>query len=403
MLSGLFLLLLWSAHATAATRTTEDDPSSFLPIIYSLPAPTPIPAVPELVNTLELPGAQCPNFVGVNETSGYIYVANNFSNNVSILSETNLVTTVPSGGDWPTKIAADPNSDRIFMTNLHVTSGVEPPSKLAMFRNTGIANVYNQYYEGHTPLYNSYNNYLYVTDLDSDIRVFDAQGSGLTFLTDIGHSQGVNGWITSATFDPDTGLVYAGSWDYGQVHVIDGTQVIATISSKTWGPAALALDRENGYLYVVGQEVSNRPEGYPNYNVTVFNAHPPFQFLGGFVTSNSSISVAWDPIGGYVYVSNPLENSVSVFKGLQHIRTTAVSANPRYLAVHPETGYAFVPSSNGNTITIFKDGQIVKTVANQGVSPWAVGINTVTDYVYVANRGREVDFQCHNASVTILR
>lgn len=402
LLVGMAVMLVYN-NQTSATSINLDNTPHFLPFVIREPDPTPIPAIPQLVTTIPLEQVQCPNFVGVNETSGYVYVANNFSNDVSIFSGPHFVATVPTGGEWPTKIAVDPTSNRAFVTNLHVLDGSSPPTQLTMFRDASVVTTYDQFFEGHTPLYNSVNDYLYVTDLDSNIRVFDAQGEGLTYLTDIGQPQGIYGWITSATFDPETGLVYVASWDYGKVHVIEGTQVIATFDTQTWGPASLVLDREHGYLYVVGQEVDARPEGYPNYNVTVFNAHAPFQFLAGFTTASSSISVGWDPIGGYVYVSNPLDNSVSVFHGLQHVNTMPAGTYPRYLAVHPETGYAFVPSSVSNSITILKNGQIVDTIADQGIGPWAVGINSVTDYVYVANRGRELNFQCRDASVTILR
>jgi len=60
--------------------TATDSYTVYLPL---LPKDPPSPRV---VANVSLPGAKCPNAVGANPVSGYVYVANTFSANVNVLS-----------------------------------------------------------------------------------------------------------------------------------------------------------------------------------------------------------------------------------------------------------------------------------------------------------------------------
>ncbi len=409
LLAGFFLLLLGLSGGGSSLSAGEPiaGTPSFLPVVLK-PPPTPtataVPPVPQFVQNIPLPNAQCPNYVAINEISDHVYIANNFSHDIAVLRGTTLLGYVPSGGEWPTRIEVDPNSSRTFVANLHSIGNVGPPSPLAEFNNGTLTRTYNQKFEGHTPLYNVTNDYLYVTDLDSNIRVFDASSSPLTFVTDIGQDQGVRGWITSITHDPVSGRVYAASWDFGEFYVISGTTVEAVRDAQAWGPASLLFDPVRNYLYVAGQEVTHRPEGYPGYNITVYNALPPYQFLGGFATAGSTTRLARDPISGYVYAINPQDDSVTIVNGLQLVGTVPTGDFPQGLAVNPNTGYVFVANSGNNTLSILKDGGMVTTIPSQGVRPFAIGVDKRDNTVYVANRGTEGDLECHhNASVTIVR
>jgi hypothetical protein len=85
--------------------------TTFLPLIFKAPP------VPQVVATVSLPGAQCPNVVEVNPFSGYVYVGNTDSGNVNILEGTTVLATV-STGNKPTAIASDLYSGRTYVTNL---------------------------------------------------------------------------------------------------------------------------------------------------------------------------------------------------------------------------------------------------------------------------------------------
>lgn len=404
---GLFALLLSSANDPIAAGGPYDGTPSFLPIVqkpWPTPTATAVPAQPQFVENVPLPGAQCPNSVFVNEVTDYVYIANNFSNNISFLRGTEFLGNVPSGGNWPTRMTMIPENGRTFITNLHSLGNMGPPTPLAEFDGMNLLRTYDQLFEGYTPLYNPVNEYLYVSDLDSNIRVFDASTSPMTFVKDINQTDGVQGWIKAITLDPETGLVYAASWDYGEFYVIDGLDVIAVVETQTWGPDQLLVDANRKYLYIVGQEVAARPDGYPANNVAVFNAEAPYEFLGGFATSSSSTRLVQDPLTGFVYVINPKDDSVTMINGLHHIGTIYTGDFPQGIGINPNTGYVFVANTESHTITILKDGAFVQTIPSQGVRPFAVDVNSADNYVYVAHRGTEGHLQCsENASVTILR
>lgn len=409
---GAFLLLvitLFNSNPSLAQGTVNGTPY-FLPVIHhnpptATPQPTPVPSVPQFVKNIPLPQAQCPNDVNVNNTTGYAYVVNNFSNNVSILHNGNYITEAPTGGEWPTKATSDPNSNRTFVTNLHkLSNSGQTTTQLSLFQNTTLVTSYDQFFEGHTPLYNPTNDYLYVTDLGQNIRIFDASDMNLKYLTDISMDDGIKGWITAITYDPNSGLVFAASWSNGEIYVIQDTTLLAILQTDTWGPAGLAVDPINKHLYVTGQEVKNRPPNYPNNNVSIFATEAPFQKIQSFAITQESTSVSYDPIGGYIYVINPADNSVSIFKDGQYLHTLPTGTFPGSVKVHPQTGYAFVTNLLSRNITILKNGQLAETIPSQGIGPIAVDFDTVNNYVYVANRGIETSqFKCDSASVTILR
>lgn len=399
---GVFLLAL-ALTSRAGQAGILGGSSTYLPFITAQEPPPP-PPVPVYVKNIPLPGAQCPNFVAVNEFSDYVYVVNNFSHSISILRGENYVTHVLSGGEWPTRIAIEPNSTRTFITNLHSLGNSGPPTPLAEFNGTSLTRTYNQKFEGYTPIFNTFNNYVYETDLDSNIRIYDANTSPMTFITDLGLSLGIRGWIIPMTFDPATGLVYAASWSHGEIYVVNGTQIVSIKDAQTWGPSDVVLDPVRKLLYIAGQEVENRPAGYPAYNISVFNAQAPYQFLGGFTTSTSTTKLDYDPISGLVYGVNPKEDSVTIMAGLQLIGNAPAGDLPYDVAVNPNTGYAFVPNQNSNNISIYREGAFVTNIDSQGVRPYALAVDTRNNYVYVANRGTEGYLSCtENGSVTILR
>ncbi len=415
MLAGLAFISLWLAGSEtgALAGGIITGTPSFLPLVFKpLPTPTatatptstPVPPVPQFVQNIPLPGAQCPNSVFVNEVTDYVYIANNFSHDISFLRGTDYLGNVPSGGKWPTRMTMIPESGRTFITNLHRLQPGDPASPMAEFDGMSLLGTYSQKFEAFTPLYNTVNQHLYITDLDSNIRVYDASTLPLTFVKDIGVADGVRGWIKTITYDPTTGLVYAASWDYGELYVIDGTTVTAVISTQTWGPEELLFDPIHNYIYIVGQEVDNRPVGYPAHNITVFDAAPPHQFRAGFATSTSSHRLGQDPLSGLVYAANRVADSVTIVNGLQMLGTVPVGAAPNDVAANPNTGYVFVANSNSNDITVLKNGAVVSTIASQGIRPYAIGIDSRNNYVYVANRGTEGHLSCTtNASVTIVR
>lgn len=388
LLVTLITISFWQNSLTAAAQPAADT-FTYLPIVFK-----PVAPVPQFVKNVALPNAQCPNAVGFNAISGYVYVANNFSYNVSAFKNANFVTDIPMG-EWPTLIAADNDSSLTYVTGLH--DGV------TVINGTTVVGKIPKNYEPYGVAVNPVNGNTYITDLDSTVQV----ASGLSLLSDVSITDpeiappgNGAGWLQPIVVDPNTGLVYVASWSHGKMYVLNGTSVVANYRAG-WGIKGMAIDSDRGYIYLAHSD----PNATYPHNISVFNiATHTFSYIDTDPGSlNNSRDVTVDPISGYAYFTNPGQNSVTVVKGTQVVGTLPAGNMPWGIGVNPNTGYVFVTNRGGNTITVIRELSVVNTIAAQGLQPFAVGVDTNNNDVYIANRGDEYGlFQCRSASVTIL-
>ena len=384
----------WQSSLTA-TAKPADEAFTYSPGVESPPAPPPPPPVPQFVKSVSLPNAQCPNSVGFNAISGYVYVANNFSYNVSAFKNANFVTDIPMG-EWPTLIAADNDSSLTYVTVLH--------DKVTVLDGTAVVGTIPNNYEPYGVAVNPVDGRAYITDLDSTVQV--ANGTALIANVEITDPEGTPpnngaGWLQPVVVDPNTGLVYVASWSHGKMYVLDGTSVVANYRAG-WGVKNMAIDADRGYIYLAHSE----PNATYPHNISVFNiATQQFAYISTAPGDpNDTWAVAVDPFTGYAYFTNPNLDTVTVMQGTQVIATLPVGDRPWGVGVNPNTGYVFVTNRGSNTITVIKELSVVNTIPAQGLQPFAVGVDTVNNDVYIANRGDEYGlFQCRDASVTILR
>lgn len=362
-----FMLIV---NATTA-NSIQIDAYSYLPVVFGvLPTPTPLPP-PVFAKNIEIPGAFCPNAIGVNEHSGYVYVANSFSDNVSMIFQDNFVGNVTIGL-FPTDITSIPGSNRTYITHLTDTPGVD---QIAVFDKTAVIDRVPEYFEPHDIIYNPVNGYLYVTDLDSTVRVI--KGTGLNpEIVDV-HLPNA-GWVRSAEVDPLTGLVYAASWERGIVYVINGTTLVTQFQAG-WGTLEISLEPQSGFFYLAHSE----PNATYSQNISVF--HRENYTVTPHFTAVRSFDVATDPVNQLAYVTNRDSNSVTVLAGRHVVATIPVGAAPMPVAVDPTTGYVYVGNHDSNTVTILQNGAFLNTQP-AGRQPFAIAVNTQTHEVFVANR-----------------
>lgn len=379
-----------TAAAAEPTDTVGATIYTYLPLIRYQP----VPPIPQFVKNVATPSAQCPNSVGFNAVSGYVYVANNFSYNVSAFKDGNFVSYIAMG-KWPTVVAADNDSGLTYVTGLHdgvtVIDGLTVVGKIP------------KNYEPYGVAVNPVNGNTYVTDLDSTVQV--ANGTSLianVSVTDPAITPPNNGagWLQPIVVDPNTGLVYVASWSHGKMYVLNGTNIVANYRAG-WGVKEMAIDADRGYIYLAHSE----PNATYPHNISVFNINTQaFTFIDidpGNISGSRSVAV--DPISGNAYFSNPDKNTVTIVNGTQVIKTMAVGTMPWGMGVNPNTGDVFVANRGSNTISVIRGLDVVNTIASQGLQPFAVGVDTINNDVYIANRGDEYGlFLCRQASVTIL-
>jgi YVTN family beta-propeller protein len=388
-LSISFITISFWQNSLIASAQPAGNELSYLPVVFKPEVP-----VPQFVKNVALPNAQCPNAVGFNAISGYVYVANNFSYNVSAFKNANFVTNIPMG-EWPTLIAADNDSSLTYVTVLH--------DQVTVIDGTTVIGKIPKKYEPYGVAVNPVNGNTYITDLDSTVQVVN----GVSLITNVSiidpqatpPNNGA-GWLQPVVVDPNTGLVYVASWSHGKMYVLDGTSVITDYRAG-WGIKNMALDATRDTIYLAHSE----PNATYPHNISVFNiATKTFTYIDTDPGSlNNSRDVAIDPISGYAYFTNPDQNNVTVVEGTQVVGTLPAGNTPWAVGVHPNTGYVFVTNRGDNTITVIKELAVVNTIPAQGLQPFAVGVDTINNDVYIANRGDEYGlFQCSDASVTIL-
>lgn len=385
----------WQSNLTASAKPA-DDTFTYLPVVERAPAPTPVPPVPQFVKNIPLPAAQCPNSVGFNATSGYVYVANNFSNNVSAFKDANFVTNIAMG-EWPTLIAADNDSSITYVTVLH--------DQVTVLDGTTVVGKVPKKYEPYGVVVNPVNGNAYISDLDSTVQI----ANGTSLITNVSITNpnlpppnNGAGWLQPILVDSDTGLVYVASWSHGMMYVLDGNNVVANYRAG-WGVKDMAIDESRGYIYLAHSE----PNATYPHNISVFNlATQQFSFIttAPNTNANNTWNVVVDPNTGYAYFTNPNLDTVTVMQGTQVLATLPAGDQPWGIDVNPNTGYVFVANRGSNNITVIKDLAVVNTIPAQGLQPFGVGVDTTNNDVYIANRGDEYGlFTCRSASVTILR
>ena len=114
ILTTTFLLTFYR-EGQASSSVNE---TAYLPLAASSSRTSPPAAYS---TSIELPDAQCPNDIAVNQSTGYVYITNEYSDNVSLLRGTNFLGNIATG-NWPIWVESDPQSERVYVSN--VLSGV---------------------------------------------------------------------------------------------------------------------------------------------------------------------------------------------------------------------------------------------------------------------------------------
>src|SRR5438876_197587 len=149
-----------------------------------------------------------------------------------------------------------------------------------------------------------------------------------------------------------------------------GGTVVATIPVGG-NPAGVAYNSGNGYVYVTNPF----SDIVSVINGTTVVATVPVEY-------NPS-GVAYDSGNGYVYVANDT-TYVSVINGTTVVATVPVGGEPNALAYDSENGYVYVTNSDSQTVSVISGTVVVATVP-VGDGPSGVAYDSGNGYLYVSN------------------
>ena len=317
---GLALAALWSLGGTlTATTTAYAGPDVALSPASPAGGPLVIATIPVGKN---------PAAVGVNPTTNRIYVANRFSDTVSVIDgASNSVIATVAVGAFPSGIGVDPNTHRVYVSNF--------------FSNT----------------------LLTIDGLSNTVVATTTMGAAPIGV-------GVN---------PNTSRVYVANQDRNNVSVIDTVSqtVVATVTTEG-GPYGVSVNPNTNRIYVTNS-TSNTVSVIDGVNNTT---------LMTVAVGGRPYSVGVNPNTDRVYVANSYSGTVSVIDAIGNtvVATVPVGSSPGGIGVNPTTNRIYVANAGSNTVSVI-DGasNTVSATVSVGANPFGISVNPNTSRIYVAN------------------
>ncbi len=358
--------------------------------------------------------------VGVNPTTGYVYVTDPLSNTVTVISGTQVITTL-SVGIEPDVVGVNPATGYVYVTDYHyqdyvtVISGTQVITTLATsrsgsgfyVRSDGLSS--QETAEAVTTSQNPrsaraavvpqggggpslLSDPIGVNPLTGYVYVANHHGNTVTVISGTQViTQLVTGESPSAVgVNPVTGYVYVADWG-GRVTVISGTQVLVTLSfgvlaeAARPGPAVPMGGGPGAVLNLVGV---NPATGY----VYVADWYGRIIVISGTVVVASSLApdilpqaIGVNAATGYVYIADYYNHHVTVISATQVVAAISPGPHPRAVHANPATGYIYVAHQFSNDLTVLSGTQVITHLLMEH-SPGPINVNPANGYVYVGRR-----------------
>jgi YVTN family beta-propeller protein len=326
----------------------------------------------DIINVVSRPSA-----VAVNPTTNKIYVANHDSNSVSIIDgNTDKIVKNVTVGIGPKGVAVNPTTNMVYVAD----QGNNTVSVIDGNTNTLVKNVSL----GHSPsnggiAVNPRTNTVYIANgRDNIVSIIDGNTNTVVKNVTVGRGPG------QVAVNSHTNRIYVTNFDSDTVSIIDGN-TNTVVKNVTVGhlPVGIAVDLKSDTIFVSnkGSKIHGTISILDGKEETVIRT---------LLAGNTPISIAIDSKADKVYVLNQGDATISVInipvKGLADF--IQVGVYPTAIAVNPTTNMVYVVNEGSNTVS-FIDGK-TNTVVNTitvGTSPSAIAINPTTNRIYVANSG----------------
>jgi YVTN family beta-propeller protein len=295
-----------------------------------------------------------PQGLAVNPVTDKIYVANEGSNNITVIDgASNRTKTIddvgPGTNPGPTAVAVNPATNRIYVANLF--------SDTVVVIDGATDKVIAAVPAGHTPVAVAVNP---ITD-----RVYVSDGGGNTVTVIDGATNKVVAAVVVGpdpapgpiAINPVTNRIYVGYGDVGKsgpgtVVAIDGsTNKVSSTPYKGPGFDAIAVDPKTDKIYVA--------DAYLGASGTITVIDPTsgsaktFALPSrGFALSLSSVAV--NPVTNTIYAGSDNADTVSVISGSNStvLATMDAGPTPSDIAVDPVTDRIYVANHDGNAVTV---------------------------------------------------
>lgn len=276
-----------------------------------------------------VPTGSTPIAVDINSATNKIYVANQNSNDVTVIDGTTNSTVTVSVGSTPQAVAVDPAVNKIYVANRNGDTVTVIDGTTNSTLSVGVGS------HPRAVAANPVTNKIYVSNYNGNtVTIIDATTNSTSTVT-------VGRYPEALAINQVTNKIYVVNCGSGSVTVIDGT----TNSTSTVGvgdyPQALAINPRTNMVYVAN---------YASNNVTV---------IDGATNSSTTIDVGLGPsavavnsVANQIYVANRLGGSVTVIDGVTlSVNTVAAGSNPSAVE-----NTVYVLNSADNTVSVIGEG-----------------------------------------------
>ena len=308
-----------------------------------------------------------PAALAINPTTNKLYVANENSNNVTVIDEaTDSTATIPAGA-YPIAVAVNPATNKIYVAN-------QNSNNVTVI--DGVSNSTTVVATGRFPqalAVNSVTNQIFVANRqDNSITAINGSNN-MTFTIPVGD------YPSAVAVNSLTNKIYIANLGSNTVTVINGATGATTTVAVGAYPTALAVNTLTNKIYVANGTYATGSTG----TVTV---------IDGSTNSTTTVpaglhpsTVAVNPVTNKIYVTNVDDGTVTVIDGVTNSTATiAVGGSPGPLAVDPVTDKIYVINDLWyGSVTMIDGVTGSTTTVAVGQSPCALAVDPVGNRIYV--------------------
>jgi len=287
-------------------------------------------------NTATVAVGAGPDAIAVNAVTNKIYVANANASTVTVIDGvTNHPSTVSTGAG-PFALAVNPVTNKIYTANYNASS---------VTAIDGATNTTSTISVGSRPFavaVNSSNNQVFVTDSASgDVAVIDGATNTVVTRIAVGLSP------RAIAVNPVTDQIYAANFQSGTVSVIDGVAYsVATVVVGTY-PAALAVDPVRNQVLVAngGSSFATLIDGATLSTTTI-------------ATGSSPVVVDIDVVTGKAYfANNDYHGTLTMFDEASGATSSVMlDRSAAALSVNMVSNRVYVAIPSGNQVSVLSGG-----------------------------------------------
>jgi YVTN family beta-propeller protein len=350
--------------------------SNLIPILlifrlfFPLVACQPQVRVPEVMATVDIEPYE-PTDVAVNSKTGEIYILS-AATHVAVLKGTEQIASLPTGGRRSINLAVDEERGWVYVVNQYthdvtvirnneVITNVKPvglqPQNVALSQD-GLAYVASGYEDSPDgPI------------VAGNVTVIS--GTQVMGSIPLGHEI-----PTKVLLEPISGDIYIGGVG-GKVIVLRGMEEVARFDIDS-PIKALDVNPRTGEVYALNHRTK------PAQQLHLFKDAQLIKSLevqgeGGLI-SNMRVH----PVTGDVYVVDPVRQEVVVVRENEVIARIPAGLGAEKMVIDPVTGNVYVANYFGDDVTVIHGTKVIATI-DVGWYPFGIGVNPANGWVYVSN------------------